>query len=106
MKLSEAIRKGSKGTKQAFRTFFGDGSSCCALGAAYIACGKRPTSILRGYDAFRVRVQECIETDLETPTVHPVNNRVFELMLVVADLNDFERWSRKRIADWLESIGH
>lgn len=97
MKLSEAMRLGAMLKPQAFGISF-DGRGTCALGAAMDALGKLGTSIwiiqLRP-DIRRFQVADC-----------PVCGRVFNANgnQTIPHLNDDHKWTRERIADWVESL--
>lgn len=96
MKLSEAIRLGSMIRPQAFGDHFRGGGSC-AMGAAMEAVGmtrgsEEPPEWLAMLSATGIR--GC-------PVCHaPQNNAIG----VSIHLNDWHRWTREQIADWVETI--
>ena len=92
MRLSEAIRLGATMKPQSFGVEQGDGGSC-ARGAAADAIG----------------VTDWFETPwlkwatLECQTTCPVCDKPGHLAGTIAYcLNDSHRWTRERIADWVE----
>lgn len=101
MKLSEAIRLGAMATVQGFGadSIFSDDAPC-ALGAARLAAGIQQPSesivfpeLMRHWPvlAKRTSCPECRKHD--------------EVAIgTVWHLNDEHKWSRERIADWVESI--
>jgi hypothetical protein len=108
MTLSVAIRRGSRMRPQGFYALFGPVQSptgemvfaSCVLGAAWDACGlpKYPT-----VDP-EVLVQEFPELNYRRPNACPeCGFRANRLSGAIIHLNDFERWPRERIADWIDS---
>lgn len=115
MRLSDAIREGSKDTYQSFGQYFEmltpDSRGrwgACALGAALTAIGDTVSR-----DTFD------IETDLASfpeiickiAGVCPAENCAkfggqYEVTVgrMIVHLNDGHRWSRERIADWIDSL--
>jgi hypothetical protein len=98
-RLSDAIRLGATFRPQCIGHLFRDGKSC-ALGAAYEAVnnsitGPRKANVLmRRFPALKEKVR------------HPLTSGITDkLVCVIPSLNDAHRWTRERIADWLESIG-
>lgn len=100
MRLSEAIRLGSMMKPQAFGNFYGpERESSCALGAAFDACGMEvfgPDTKFDGpfgleYFEDEYEIIACPVCGIaEWPTI--------------GHLNDFHRWTREAIADWVETI--
>jgi hypothetical protein len=93
MRLSEAIRLGAMLRPQAFgkmfRTVRGEMRSC-ALGAAAEALGESPyDSFAPLFDAMRMCPMGCGWTSVGSLIPH---------------LNDEHRWTRERIADWVETV--
>jgi hypothetical protein len=88
LKLSEAMRIGARLRPQGFTAGLvreGDGTSCALQAAAEGKTGR-----------FLVWTNECARAlGIEE-----------WLMEKIYFLNDVERWSRERIADWLESQGY
>lgn len=99
MKVSEAIRLGLKYAPiQAFGGMRPTMDSACAIGTAVLGANGAAT---RFTDISALVYNKC-------PACGPTCNSVWEfskLYGVVIHLNDNVRWSRERIADWLESIG-
>jgi hypothetical protein len=95
MKLSEAIREGAKLRPQGFGELCEQGRTC-ALGAAIEG--------VWGYGsvwAYETKDgKNCI--DLATHFRNPHESLYWD----ITTKNDHEKWSRERIADWLESQGY
>jgi hypothetical protein len=89
LKLSEAIRIGARIRPQCRGSFFREGGSC-ALGAAYEA--------ITG----RVLPEYADATSLHGVVPH-MRDHNFRFSIVRK--NDGDRWTRERIADWLEAQG-
>lgn len=98
MKLSEAIRLGAAMKPQAFDAYFDNGGTC-ALGAAGDALGdvhlddNIPNTWPKEWSATEERIAkagcpECGETK--------------GVSRIVPHLNDYHRWTRERIADFVE----
>ena len=94
MKLSAAIRAGIGQTKQAREVYQDAAGGLCALGAAMVGMGLRPTQI---HDLRRL----C--ADMYERVTCPHCHCVVPLQDAVTCLNDNAEWSRSRIADWLEA---
>ncbi len=96
IKPSEAIRLGCLiAPQQAFNHYLsGDGAAACALGAAAL-----------GWNTDPVEAQFLIEDVLLPRTVCPEPGCTDGHFGWPAILNDTHRWSRERIADWLEGLG-
>ena len=101
MKLSEALRIGSMNTVQAHGTWSktsGKGGTAlmCAISTAWYA--------LTGDD--RGAAGSELNLLLSTVTVtNPVTHQAAPLGAVIVHLNDSHKWSRAKIADWLEGLG-
>jgi hypothetical protein len=98
MKLSEAIRLGAMLKSQAFGEL-GDAIGTCALGAAYEARGVsfygEMDDLPPDWYPLLVNTRECC----------PVCGRRDLIGSVIAEcLNDAHRWTRERIADWVETM--
>ena len=109
MKLSEAIRLGAMLRPQGFRRFFSPKGSC-AMGAAIEALGL-------DLDATNVGLSEaypwlfqavgcpCGRADHAAKSMYRTRKgKVGGVCVVIAYLNDFDRWTREQIADWVASI--
>jgi hypothetical protein len=101
MKLSEAIRLGSMNGPQVFGRLGDFSGGTCAQGAAVLAIGLMPDAFkgisiqARFIDAFPVSVIPVRCPECETRNV--AGN-------VMAHLNNDHKWTRERIADWVETI--
>ena len=109
MKLSEAMRLGSMLKPQAFDQYVDlENTKTCAMGAAMDAAGligDMWTAYFGGSDHHVWRetwpwanvplVAECPACDL------PLRQKVGA---VVAHLNNEHRWTRERIADWVQTL--
>jgi len=99
---SEAIRLGCLlAPVQSFEDLTDGPGTACVLGALYLGYGEP----LDGSEDFRVPAAEDARDsvyDLSCP--EGCGSLAFQLS-TVAHLNDDHRWSRERIADWLEGLG-
>lgn len=102
MKLSDAIRIGSRQTLQAFEIYVTEDGRTCALGAALIGYGYNLDNISFNYVSLLLANKGC---DLTKKVMHPVKDADVSLYSAIVTLNDFERWPRERIAHWLEELG-
>lgn len=108
MKLSEAIKLGSLLRGQAFCEYMTliQPVRSCALGAALEAMG-RDKAALPSKEAARIWSWAA---DVGHPTNCPVCLPEFKIqhgcsvLSMITHLNDKHRWTRERIADWVESI--
>jgi hypothetical protein len=90
--LSESIWRGAAMKPQSFRGLFDDGGTC-AIGAAMDAIGK--CGHMDFLTAFPL-LDELVEC--------PTYQFTAPLHVVIAYLNNSERWSRERIAAWVATI--
>jgi hypothetical protein len=103
MKLFEAMRLGSMATKQGF----GSGSiysntAPCALGAARLAAGIQYSSEYDGTVYVSMRTAfPVLETSVNVPEL---SNPRTSLVEAIWRMNDELRWSRERIADFVEQV--
>lgn len=100
MKLSEAIRLGSMAWPKGDIHLF-DGESACSIGAALLAVGEKliPYETKAKYNRF------CeLWPEADTNVMLPDTNWSVPLIKAIWSLNDGYRWSRERIADWVESL--
>ena len=103
---SEAIRLGCLTTVQNFGLTSADnGHRVCAIGAMQIGLGTDD------YGTFAA-ARDSTPTTCPVDPTHQYNERGegigwsdFAGPTAIAHLNDDHRWSRERIADWLESLG-
>jgi hypothetical protein len=117
MKLSEAIREGSKIRPQGFLDWFEvrDGQVCsCAMGAAYEAV--RPAKAAEWIELLKEEGELFDDLNFAKlfpglPTTNtfpcPACDKWGLLMLTQAagHLNDDHEWTREAIADWVEGYG-
>lgn len=99
MKLSEAIRLGAMLKPQAFGDYT-DGIGTCAMGSAFEAIGITPNaeeSAPAEWLAFLARDHAC-------PVCRRKQSGGDLIDGVIPHLNDDHRWTRERIADWVEII--
>lgn len=108
MKLSEAIRLGSMLKPQAFGSYRADGGTC-AMGAAIDAIGGLVAG--KSDEVWPIVAQgpavcpEC--ADVIHRHHHPYNPYVVVCNptgAMIIHLNDDHRWTRERIADWVQTI--
>lgn len=97
MKLSEAIRLGAMLKPQAHLGFF-DGQGTCAIGAANDAIGHLNDLLLGRFVEFKEWPV------FNMPVTDPVTQWPTRLWDAVVTLNDTHRWTRERIAAWVEGI--
>jgi len=105
MRLSEAIRLGAMMKPQGFEYLL-QGGHTCALGAAADACGLLETDLLlhhtlQGEARRRFPILRDFK-DRWCPEGCAVSRVGVEG--VILHLNDSHRWTRERIADWVETI--
>lgn len=96
LKLSDAIRLGAKMHPQGFEGSFENGRTC-AIGAAYVGMFGEPrvppnSIFLTGDAVSKLKAAGIWPEGLDSTTVWR--------------MNDGNRWSRERIADWLEAQGY
>ena len=105
MKLSEAIRLGAMLRPQGhggLRKSQGGVLATCALGAACDAVGiaiDASGSNMEAYAALRARWPI-----LREPVMHPEDGNMERMLEITYLLNDISKWSRERIADWVETV--
>lgn len=114
MRLSEAIRLGSMSTQQAF-CFFHSPSTiltrefsavmyACALGAAGLAVGETCTEDLAKVYPILHKIACWPDGTFTNITVDGQLRSAASVAEIIITLNDNLKWSRERIADWVESI--
>ena len=94
LRLSEAIRLGATMKPQAFCAFYRNGGSC-ALGAAFDAIGLDPDD--PDTTTYPISWSWALAILRECPVCH-------EPAGIASHLNDVHRWSRERIADFVEVL--
>jgi hypothetical protein len=99
MRLSEAIRLGSMMNPQGFG-WFSRGQQTCAIGAAHKAIGGFKNVPEEWAAVLSVASAEC--PACSHVRITDANSRAGGAIIV--HLNDYHRWSRERIADWVESV--
>lgn len=109
MKLSEAMRKGSKMTHQTFGEWT-DGPGGCALMLAALGAGiKSKDSLVLGVSHGAVTVPGELmrlypfmmeRTEKPCPCQQKLGSSVWETIL---HLNDIHEWKAERIAGWIET---
>jgi hypothetical protein len=101
LKLSEALRLGSMGTKQARGTWHkvdADGNDLmCALSTAWYALTGE-----KEHDAQSSALQKMLAGTIVS---NPVSGVSMQLDSAIIELNDHSGWNRGQIADWLEGLG-
>ena len=104
MKLAEAMREGAKRGPQVFQSWFGVVfDSSCAMGAALKGVGaceafpmEAPSKLVQIFFPW-VHEGEVICPGCGVFQAHPG-------AVIAMHLNDLHKWSRERIADWVETI--
>ena len=104
MRLSEAIRLGAMSRPQAFGIFFSkDTGGTCALGAALEAIGgldeDDPLSVKHN-----LLLRRRFPVLLQPLSCPACGGDIGGDEMSLAHLNDTHKWSRERIADWLETV--
>lgn len=106
MKLSQAIRRGARRSYQVFNDY-GDGhGGTCAMGAALLGSGHLAIKDIYGKSRSfpeMFHFQVLFAKTLFKLVVCPVCTGAGEAGNIVVHLNDNHKWSRERIAGWLES---
>lgn len=109
MKLSEAIREGSKGVTQCKFSLIATNCERCALGAALKAVDPKIETfddLFHGSTNIGLAVLEREFSDtLYKRVLHPVYGTASFIRHIIFDLNDGESWTFEEIADWLENEG-
>lgn len=112
LRLSEAIRLGAMLRPQGFGHLFSHGKSC-ALGAAKEAIGMKgkrgkSTAWKMGqtfdFPAYWPWLRMAVTHPVKEYQCGPDCRHASDAFWVVMHLNDHLRWSRERIADWVESV--
>lgn len=105
MKLSEAIRLGSMVRPQAFGNYY-DADGSCAMGAALEAHGHRDSILARLPCAVSLKAMapEWVWATTTMQTACPFGCLTCSSFAIAAHLNDYHRWTREAIADWIATI--
>lgn len=102
MKLSEAIRLGAMLGPQLYGRTRDDGLGSCALGAALLAIGDEGQLYTDAMGYWPLLMEPA-------PSVPEAIAKEFGesapiILSVIRGLNDYSRWTREQIADWVETI--
>jgi hypothetical protein len=98
MKLSEAILLGSTLAPQGFWRFMNSDGHTCAVGAALQAVGAELSDV-SSWEQFPILNTvgiTCPECGRK-PSRHP-------MYYLVSHINDYHRWSREKIAEWVATV--
>lgn len=102
MKLSEAIRLGAMLKPQAYGYILTPGGDMtCAWGSAYEAIGMR---IRAGQYGRSSKAPAEWRKFASIVMVGPEGGKPRSIGSIIERLNDSGKWTRERIADWVESI--
>lgn len=101
LKLSEAMRIGAAASVQAIGNWIktgedGDTAMCALSTAWWVLTDKESVS------AMSTPLLHMLD---RVTAEHPVSHSTRTVSSIVVSLNDDHRWNRRRIADWLASIG-
>ena len=99
MRLSEAIRLGAMLGPQCFGDGFGPNNATCAIGAALLAAGQKDSSVSI-WEVFPITSlpYKCPVCGAGSNYLHIKHGFGW----AITHLNDAHRWTRERIADWVE----
>jgi len=101
--LAKAISQGSsRRPEQAFGSYFVGRSASCALGAAYEGLYRLPEEAGQIHPKRLERLFDCLEGTIRACPEEGCRKRLM-LAAIIVHLNDDHRWSRERIAAWVES---
>jgi hypothetical protein len=107
--LAQAIRLGcALRPRQGFGKFLRDDDRACALGAVLAANGIIPSPAKRR--ALLLKLHPALSIKLKFPPrikwryTEAKRSDPLPMIEVIAGLNDDFRWSRERIANWLDSL--
>lgn len=117
--LSDAIRLGATIHPQIFSSLFGyemmghNIETCglritgtCALGATVVAMNKAPETMREMVlNDYYDEIQERWPQMVTMYTKCPACSQRQSCISLITHLNDKHKWSREKIADWLEGIG-
>lgn len=107
-KPSEMVRLGSIGTKQGYHHYCNvENNTYCAVGAMMKAVGfpvetATPAGMygfLQDYSLWKSADYPCGHCSIS-------GGRTSSIFVITTHLNDEDKWSREKIADWLDSIGY
>lgn len=106
--LSDAILLGSKLGPQVFRRLWDPATNgTCNIGAAFLATGKMSENLpvltmLRIFPVLNVPVASS-RLPCDCSNDHGIVSTVLD---VLEHLNDVERWTRERSAEWVRTVEH
>lgn len=109
MRFAEAMRLGAALRPQAFGELF-DSVGSCAMGAVMEAVGAMTPSRLLSMDPFKASMDGHASLQQKYPWIyktivkHPITGIDFPLNHTVVDLNNYYRWNREQIADWVDTV--
>ena len=104
MKLSEAIRLGAMNRPQGFYRLYDQGRTC-AMGAAAEAMGILDHENNCYIDGHKSKIKHWTPVAMTmTPCPACEEYGIDNMQRVMVHLNNDHRWSRERIADWVETI--
>ena len=109
MRFAEAMRLGAALRPQAFGVLF-DSVGSCAMGAVMEAVGAMTPSRLLSMDPFRASMDGHASLQQKYPWIytttvkHPITGIDFPFGHTVVDLNNYYRWNREQIADWVDTV--
>jgi len=110
MKLSEVVFEGCTGTVQGYGKMMVDDGEvfvCCALGAAYVGLVRRGLAHLDNARPYGCLCHMFPELDAPPPNDVPEKGYKGDSLLdVIVFLNDTCKWTRERIAEYLQSLGY
>lgn len=105
MKLSEAMRRGSKCGKQAFGRWYGQDGKGCALMLTAIGMGMIKNVTME--TVFIPMGLMVAFPELQNPTVATCGCSIADHQVLlwyhIQHLNDIHEWSSERIAGWIEA---
>lgn len=117
LKLSEAIREGSKLRPQNFRgTYFSqeeDKVSSCAIAAAFEAIGRvngdtyfKGGGLVPSLDEyFKAHIDHSIYCPVEGCPCNEYGPEFEYAGSLIVHINDYHKWTREAIADFIEKLG-
>lgn len=103
-KLSDLMRIGAKAGNQLYFNLMDENKNSCAVGAIII--GAYP-DVRSGYGEAHFKWAELVDRfNTAKRIMNPVTGLHDSVTCVIIDLNNKNKWTREKIADWLESIGY
>lgn len=106
MKFSDAMREGAKQGGQLFHMLRGPNGSSCAMGAVMVGKGGPVGACyypaLEAEYPFLREKSACPACDKGAPFGVWSKQRQGRALAVIVHLNNDHRWTREKIADWIE----